>query len=136
MQIDAMNDHIKKTLKGVSTFKVGAEYKPDKDLALRIGYNYVSPMYVKDAFRGVDVWSLGNYNSSSTEYVNWESTHRLTVGLGFNLGSGFKLDAAYQYSAQKGQFLPFSGSDDDNIPAQQKVSFNRNQWMMSLTYTL
>jgi long-subunit fatty acid transport protein len=133
---DKMNAHIKQTLKGVSTFKVGVEYRPDKDLAIRMGYNYVSPMYKKDASRGVDVWSIANCESSSTEYINWKDTHRLTVGLGFNLGSGFKLDAAYQFSTQKGQFLPFAGGADDNLPYDKEVKFARNQWMMTLTYAL
>ena len=40
-----MNEHIKKTLKGVHTVKVGAEFKPIPMMAIRLGYNYLSPMY-------------------------------------------------------------------------------------------
>jgi long-subunit fatty acid transport protein len=133
---DAMNAHVKKTLKGVSTLKLGAEYRPDENIAIRAGYNYVSPMYKQDASRGVDVWSLGNYTSSSTEYINWKDTHRFTIGIGFNLDKNLKLDAAYQYSMQKGQFLPFAGSDDDNLPFDKEVDFKRNQWMLTLTYNM
>lgn len=130
----SMNDHIKQTLKGVATVKVGAEFKPDKDIAVRVGYNHVTPMYKKDASRGVDVWSLGNYNSSSTEYINWQSTNRLTLGLGFGLDN-WKIDLAYQYSMQKGQFLPFAGSADDNLPFDKTVNNNRHQWMATVSYT-
>lgn len=42
---EAMNHDTRLNLKGVSTFKVGAEYKPIDMLAIRLGYNYVSPMY-------------------------------------------------------------------------------------------
>jgi len=35
----AMNQHTKNTLKGVSTLKVGAEFKPDPALAVRLGFN-------------------------------------------------------------------------------------------------
>ena len=40
----AMNNHTEKSLKGVSTLKVGAELRPDPAMALRLGFNYVSPM--------------------------------------------------------------------------------------------
>ena len=80
-----MNAHIKQTLKGVSTLKVGAEFKPDKNIAVRLGYNYLSPMYQQDASRGVDVESLGNYYSSNTDYTNWKETHRVTAGIGFTM---------------------------------------------------
>lgn len=132
---DAMNAHIKETLKGVSTVKLGVEYKPDPALAIRFGYNYVSPMYQKDASRGVDIQSLGNYYSSTTEYINWKDTHRITVGLGFSLSPYVKLDVAYQYRTQKGQFLPFAGSDDDNLPFDKDVKNNRHQWLATLAYS-
>ena len=129
-----MNDHIKKTLRGVSTVKLGAEYKPIPMMAIRLGYNYISPMYKKDAYRGVDVWSLGNYYSSETDYVNWKETHRITAGIGFSFDN-FKVDMAYQYSTKKGQFLPFAGSDDDNLPFDTEVKNNRQQVLLTLGYS-
>lgn len=132
---DAMNAHVKETLKGVSTLKLGAEYKPDEDVAIRVGYNYVSPMYQDDAYRGVDVQSLGNYYASTTDYINWKSTHRLTLGLGFSLSDKVKLDIAYQYRTQKGEFMPFAGSDNDNLPFVKDVKNTRNQWMATVAYT-
>ena len=46
-----MKAHTQRTLKGVSTIKAGAEYKIDKNVAVRVGYNYVSPMYKTDGVR-------------------------------------------------------------------------------------
>lgn len=132
---DAMNAHVKETLKGVSTLKLGAEYKPDRDISIRMGYNLVTPMYQEDAYRGVDVQSLGNYYSSTTEYINWKSTHRFTVGLGFALSDKAKIDVAYQYRTQKGDFLPFAGSDNDNLPFKHEVKNTRNQWLASFVYS-
>ncbi len=129
-----MNDHIRQTLKGVSTLKVGAEFKAAPEIALRVGYNYVSPMYKKDAYRGVEVWSLGNYFSSESDYTNWKATHRVTAGIGFTFDH-LKLDLAYQYSTKKGQFLPFAGSNDDNLPFDKEVSHNRHQMLVTLGYT-
>ena len=40
-----MNSHTEKSLCGVSTLKLGAEYKPMPELSIRAGYNYVSQMY-------------------------------------------------------------------------------------------
>lgn len=130
-----MNDHIKQTLKGVSTLKVGAEFKPTSQIAIRAGYNYVSPMYKEDAYRGVDVYSLGNYFSSESDYTNWKATHRLTAGVGFSFNNNLKLDLAYQYQTKKGQFLPFAGSDDDNLPFDKEITNNRHQFLVTLGYS-
>ena len=46
-----MNENTKSSLNGVSTLKIGMEYKPIQMLALRFGYNYVSPMFDKYGFR-------------------------------------------------------------------------------------
>lgn len=129
-----MNEHIKQTLKGVHTLKVGAEYKPFKEMSLRLGYNYLSPMYKQDAYRGVTVNSLGNYYSSETDYTNWKATHRITAGVGFSIDN-FKIDMAYQYSMKKGQFLPFAGSADDNLPFDIDVDNNRQQVLLTLGYS-
>ena len=51
-----------------------------------------------------------------------------------NLDKNWKLDLAYQYSTQKGQFLPFTGSDN-NLPFDVEVKNNRNQWMLTAGYS-
>ncbi len=130
-----MNDHIKKTLQGVHTLKVGAEYKPFKEMSIRLGYNYLSPMYKQDAYRGVTVNSLGNYYSSETDYTNWKATHRITAGVGFTFDI-FKVDVAYQYAMKKGQFLPFAGSSDDNLPFDIEVNNNRQQVLLTVGCSL
>jgi opacity protein-like surface antigen len=42
---NVMNNHTEQTLKGVYTIKLGGEFKPVPEMAVRLGYNYVSPMY-------------------------------------------------------------------------------------------
>lgn len=101
-----MNHHTSATLKGVSTLKLGAEYKPIKDLALRIGYNYVSPKYEKGGYKDGTINSPGSYYASATDYTNWKAINRVTFGVGYQVKS-FNIDLAYQYSAQKGDFYPF-----------------------------
>ena len=135
-----MNNHTERTLKGVHTLKLGAEYKPVKDVALRIGYNYVSPMYQKDGFKDGSLDSYGSYVASATDYTNWEDTHRFTLGAGYTYEK-FNISLAYQYSTTKGKFYPFMSYTDnyvrdcDNVVDGVSVKNNRHQLLLTLGYT-
>ncbi len=136
---EEMNANTRSALKGVSTLKLGLEYKPVSMLSLRIGYNYVSAMFNKDGYRDVTVYSPGVAYATSTDYTNWKSTNRFTCGVGFNYQNLF-IDLAYQYSAQKGDFYPFMSYEDNNssefdsvAPATQ-VENNRHQLLMTVGY--
>lgn len=136
-----MNNHTSSTLKGVSTLKLGLEYRPVEDIAVRCGYNYVSPMYKSNGYKDGTILSPGSYYASSTDYTNWKETHRMTLGLGYNTG-GFSLDLAYQYNVQKGSFSPFmcyyaqEGAVDitDNVVKPVEVKNNRHQLLLTLGY--
>lgn len=133
----AMKRNIENSLKGVSTLKLGAEFKATPEFAVRLGYNYVSPMYNKNGQKDVFLESPGVYYSSSTDYTNWKSTNRLTAGVGYSY-KGWAFDIAYQYSQTDGDFYPFmkyqSNSDLNNVAQATKVSNKRNQVLFSLSY--
>ena len=143
-----MKQHIEKTLKGVHTFKIGGEFRVDNNIALRLGYNYVSPMYQENGVRDQTIWSPGVYYASTTHYVNWKATNRITAGVGFSFDK-FRLDLAYQYSTRKGDFYPFmkylsvdyiveeTGAVEPLTNRCDAVSVkdNRHQIQASLTYT-
>jgi opacity protein-like surface antigen len=134
-----MNDHTAKTLKGVHTLKLGAELKPDRNMAFRLGYNYVSPVYQKEGFKDGTLNSDGSYVSSATDYTNWEATHRITCGFGYTFDK-FNASLAYQYSTSKGTFSPFmsyygDSPADDNIAPQVSVTNKRHQLLLTLGYT-
>ena len=137
-----MNAHTDHTLKGVHTLKLGAELKPDPTVAVRVGYNYVSPMYEENGVRDATLNSIGVMYSSTADYVNWGDTHRITCGLGFKSNS-WNFDFAYQYSATTGTFYPFQPGLDfqfmgemvNNTPIATEVSNNRHQVMMTIGYT-
>ena len=136
----AMNAHTEATLKGVHTLKLGAEVKVMPELAVRVGYNYLSAMFNENGAKNGTVASPGSYYASSTSFVNWKATNRLTCGLGYT-AKNFNIDLAYQYSAQKGDFYPFmnyyesnTSSPEDNIATITKVSNKRHQLLLTLGY--
>lgn len=136
-----MNRHTENTLKGVSTVKLGLEIKPDEKMAIRFGYNYVSPMYSKSGYKDGAIDSPGSYYSSQTDYTNWKSTNRITCGFGYKVGK-LSMDLAYQYSIQSGDFSPFTNyyaapadaPDYDNICDAVKVDNKRHQLLFTLGY--
>lgn len=136
---EVMNRHTGNTLRSVSTLKLGAELKPAPEVAVRFGYNYVSPMYKKDGYKDGTLASEASYVSSSTDYTNWEATHRVTCGLGFQIDK-LNISAAYQYSTQKGYFEPFmsyydaDNAADDNIADVVKLEKKRHQVILTATY--
>ena len=137
----ATNQHTKNTLKGVSTIKAGLEFKPDPSLAVRLGFNYVAPMYDKLGVKDGTLDSYGVFYQSQSDFTNWEYTYRITAGLGYNIDK-FSIDLAYQYSTTNGNFSPFYDCAD-NINSESltnnnfdvcKVSNKRHQLMLTLGY--
>ena len=63
---DVMNAHTERTLKGVHTLKLGAEFKPLPTLALRAGYNWVSAVFDENGFRDGSLESPGSGYATST----------------------------------------------------------------------
>ena len=140
-----MNAHTKEVLKGVSTLKLGIEYKPVSNVALRMGYNYVGAKYASDRQKDPGLASFGTAYSSTTDYTNWGEINRFTLGVGYQVKK-FNIDLAYQYSAQKGSFAPFSNVKDvtytsgttkiteSNIASNADVKNNRSQLLLTLGY--
>ncbi len=133
-----MKRHTENTLKGVCTFKLGLEMKPDDNLAVRVGYNYVSPMYKEDGYKDSSLDSPGSYYASTTDYTNWEATNRVTCGLGYSVDK-FSIDLAYQYNVQKGHFHAFSeyysGKEGmSNLCNSVDVKNKRHQVLLTLGY--
>lgn len=134
-----MKQSIKNSLKGVHTLKLGVEFKPEKNFAVRLGYNYLSAMYNKDGYKDGTLNSYGSYYSSTTDYTNWKDTHRVTAGFGYNV-KNWNFDLAYQYSQTNGDFYPFMSYVDsqnsayDNVCDAVKVSNKRNQVIMTIGY--
>jgi len=136
---EAMKQNIKQSLKGVHTLKLGMEFKPERNWAVRLGYNYVSPMYNKEGYKDGTINSYGTYYSSTTDYTNWKATNRITAGVGYSCRN-WTIDLAYQYSQTDGDFYPFMSYVDNerheynNVCDAVKVSNKRNQLLLTLGY--
>ena len=135
-----MNAHTEATLKGVHTLKLGAEVKVMPKLAVRVGYNYLSALFNENGAKNGTIASPGSYYASSTSFVNWKATNRITCGVGY-AHKNFNVDLAYQYSAQNGEFFPFRNYYDDEKPAEEnniatatKVNNKRHQLLLTLGY--
>lgn len=128
-----MNRSMKETLRGQHTLKVGAEFKPVDSFSIRLGYNFVSSPFKKDAYRTIGF--AGPY--TETDYTNWGNINRFTVGLGYRYKGGY-VDLSYQYQAQKGDFYAFK--DGDYIDGvlytlpPTKINANRSQLMATLGF--
>lgn len=120
-----VNDVTKESLKTQSTLKLGLEVKPSDNISVRVGYNYVSSPFEKDAYRTI------SYDSpfTETDFTNWGETNRFTFGLGFKFKGGY-FDLAYQYTAQEGDFYAF----DDIDLKPTKIDNNRNQLIGTLGF--
>lgn len=138
---DAMNNDTELNLKSVHLLKVGLEYKPIRMLAVRLGYNYMSPQFNDGAYRDGSIQSPGVGYATSTDYTNWKATNRFTCGLGVTLDKFFA-DVSYQYSHTSGDFYPFMSyypdSKDDsqyeNAANATKVNVNRHQLLFTVGY--
>lgn len=132
----ALNDEADRHLKGISTFKLGAEWMVDPAFCVRLGYNYVSSPFAKTALRSQFINSASLDYSTSTDYMNLSDINRICVGLGAKFGN-FYVDAAYQYQAQKGKFYAFdttcNGEYLQQCPAQD-IKLNRSQLLFTIGY--
>lgn len=139
-----MNRHTGTMLQGVHTLKIGAEYRPTPEFSVRAGYNLVSSVFKKDAYKDTGIWSYGTYYSSQMDYNNWGDTNRVTFGLGYNKGH-WAFDFAYQISKQDGTYKPFEDASGqiawndgveyiENYSNAVNISKKRQQFMATLTY--
>lgn len=129
------NSTIKDYMKGVHTFRIGAEYKVIPEFAFRLGYNYSSTAFkVDDAYK----WIPANSTLTDTDFANSQSHNNFTLGIGYR-GKAFYADLAYQYSVYKEDFFPFYNDLETSpghweivTPQATKVTNTRSQVLLTL----
>jgi len=119
------NYMIKQSLKGVSTFRLGAEYKVIPEFSIRGGYNHITASMDNGSYKSLPLRSI----RTDTEYTNAKAINNYTLGMGYR-GETFYADIAYQYSAYDEDFYLF---DDEtmNLPAT-KVSNSKSAVVFTL----
>ncbi|WP_321332455.1 TonB-dependent receptor [uncultured Bacteroides sp.] len=120
---DYENSTVKDMTKGVSTFRIGAEYKVVPEFAFRLGYNHIAAALKTDAYKDLPYNSI----NTDTDFANAASSNNYTVGIGYR-GNVFYSDLAYQYSTYKEDFYPF----DELYLNPTKVTNTRSQVLLTL----
>ena len=133
-ELNRQADHY---LRGVHTFKVGAEWMVDKSFAIRAGYNHVTSPFDSKAFLNQTINSASLDYATSTNYMNLSGINRWTVGIGYNTGN-FYIDAACQYQNQHGNFYAFTTQNGNenavNDCPRQRLDLSRTQLMLTLGF--
>lgn len=113
----------KDMLKGVSTLRLGAEYKFVPEFAFRVGYNISTAAFKNEAWKQLP----DNSVITDTDFANTKSVSDYTFGFGYR-GKHFYTDLAYKYHTYKEDFYAF---DHENLQAT-KVDNNKHQLLMTL----
>lgn len=132
----ALANEAERFLKGVSTFRIGAEARLAKGVYGRLGYNFVSAPFEKDAYLNLFTESSSYYFSTNTDYVNLGAINRVTTGLGLR-GKHFYADVAYQYQHQEGDLYTFhvpDGNSERNLLKAAKCDLNRHNAVLTVGY--
>ncbi|MBQ8223922.1 MAG: TonB-dependent receptor [Bacteroides sp.] len=114
-------------LKGVSTIKLGAEYKVIPEFALRLGYNYRSSIFDDNAYKNLPINSI----QTDTDFSNTEALSNYTLGIGYR-GSSFYADLAYKYTTYNAKFYPFDMFDGERLVQATKLNNTRSQVLLTL----
>jgi hypothetical protein len=121
------NDGVKLNMKAVSTYRVGGEFRATENLALRLGYNYISPATKSDAYREL----ASNSIRTDNEYYLDVNTRNFTAGIGYQY-ENWNFDLAYVLSYQKQDFYAY---DDENLtPASFKTKNSNIAFTVGLRY--
>lgn len=126
--IDDTNN-INNMMKSVHTLRLGAEFKPMPELAIRLGYNFVSPSMKDDAVKIL----ANNAVRTDAEYTNTKAINNFTAGVGIRLGS-FYWDMAYVYTHRTGEFYPFNPKNGSQVLSKADITDDSNHVMFTLGY--
>lgn len=110
-------------LKGVNTFRIGAEYRFVPEFSFRLGYNYIGASTSNQAYKVLAIDGI----RTDTEYSNGKEINNYTMGFGYR-GKSFYADMAYKYQTQKENFYAFDNTE--MIPT--KITNDRHHLMLTL----
>lgn len=110
-----MNRHMRQNLKGVHTIRAGIEVRPVSPLAFRLGYNFTTSAYDKNAHFDQVYLDGDFFNSPALDYTTrtnfmvTKPAHILCLGMGYKW-KHFYFDLAYKLRHQEADFFAFDDS--------------------------
>lgn len=134
-----MNGQTKDLIDGVHAVKLGFEYKPIPEFALRMGYNYYSSPCKSSGLSGLVLGNqldqtLDSYASqfyTYTDYMLPGDVNIITLGAGYS-GKHFFADLAYKCRLQKADFYPFTDYFSQQTP--REINLDTHQIALTLGY--
>ena len=126
-----VNDDIKQAYGAAHQLRIGAEFKPLSVLAVRAGYNLMTPAQKKYYDAETDEY----VKFSSDEVQNW---HNLSIGLGYISKKSFFADLACRYAfANDEYYMPYSDYQYDNdgylLNYSPEILIRNSNWKVMLT---
>lgn len=116
------NLDIKDYYKGSNIFRIGGEYRVDKQLSLRAGYSYqTSPVNDKALNDQLNVITV----STTPAYSFEKSTQYITCGLGYKFGRLYA-DLAYVHKTRDAEYHAFSPVVEYNEPSPKSIVHETN----------
>lgn len=107
----------------VHTVRLGLEYRIVPEFAFRLGYNYQTSIFKKDAYYDLPI----NSAQTDIQYANNKDRNTFTMGLGY-AGKMFYADLGFKFDWYKSDFRPF----DDTELNFTKLTTNRSQILLTL----
>ena len=115
---DEVNDGIKDLMGTSHTLRVGAEFKPDSDIAIRAGYNYTTT-------------PIGQYVDNGIEKAH-HKINAFSVGLGYSSPGSFFCDLAGRLTSYSNEYIsPYDNYLSDANSPILKSSRDRQDIVMT-----
>lgn len=133
-----MQTQIERYTRDTHTIRLGAELRATNQFSFRIGYNFVSAPFSKDAYLNLFTQSPTYQYAAGTDYVNLRSTNRLTFGIGYH-DKHFYADAAYLYQHQGADVYAFHYNGNDRFASGNElqgehINLLRHSFLLTLGY--
>ena len=113
------NTGMQEVLNNGHVLKLGAEFKPSENFALRAGYAMMTPVTNPEYLEGKSI-RLNTVNTN-TDYFNDNGTNYFSVGAGYREATWF-VDLSYSMKLQNEDFYPYQFNRTDLEAASVKTN--------------
>ena len=111
-----------------TVLKVGTEWRPSENLALRAGFNYG-----KSPIQGGSKTATGSDAAFSNYPFPAISESHITLGLGYKMDKNMSINAYYLYSPENTETATTS-SNSGTVPPGTKISMTQNAFGIGINY--